>query len=118
MSKVVDIRSRGPVPEKTFSVGRDVPPASSLYSFSRLGRTTWSVARLPLHLLLYWLRWPVLIACKLVSLPMLFAFLFSLYAFPERRTMVWTFGVLSFAFFVAFWLYDSLLLWLSPQRTF
>lgn len=70
--------------------------------------------RTVLFLVLYWLRLPVVIVARLISVPMLFAFLFSLWAFPERHVMVITLGVTSFAAFALMWLYDSLLMLLSP----
>ena len=48
-------------------------------------------------------------------MPALLAFLFSLYAFPDKHAMVTGFGVLGFGAFAALWLYDTLLMWLSPQ---
>jgi len=82
---------------------------------SKVGALLWSLVRVPLFLVLYWLRLPVMLVCRLISVPALLAFLFSLYAFPDKHTMVTGFGVLSFGAFVALWLYDTLLLWLSPH---
>lgn len=75
----------------------------------------WLVIRLPLFFVMYWLRLPIVAICNLVSVPTLLAFLFSLYAFPDRTEMVWLFGITSFlAFFIA-WIYDFILMALSPQ---
>lgn len=82
---------------------------------SKVGTLLWSIVRVPLFLVLYWLRLPVMLVCRLISVPALLAFLFSLYAFPDRHAMVTGFGVLSFGAFAALWLYDTLLMWLSPQ---
>ena len=73
--------------------------------------------RFVLFLVLYWLRLPVMLVSKVISVPMLFAFFFSMYAFPEHRVMTVTFGVMSFAAFVGLFLYDSLLMWLAPSET-
>lgn len=75
-----------------------------------------SVVRLPLFLVLYWLRGPVVFLCNLVSVPAFLAFFFGLYFLPEHRAMVWGVGGMSFAAFAMRWAYDSLLLWLSPDK--
>jgi len=46
---------------------------------------------------------------------MLFAWLFAWYAFPDKTTMVWGFGAISFLAFVIGWTYDFILMALSPQ---
>ena len=81
----------------------------------RVAGVLWTILRAPLFLVLYWLRLPVMLVCRFVSVPAMFAFLFSLYAFPDKHAMVTSFGVLSFGAFAAMWLYDALLMWLSPQ---
>lgn len=75
----------------------------------------WMLVRIPLFLVLYWLRLPVMLVCNFVSIPALFAFLFSWYAFPDKTRMVVAFGVVSFAAFVVLWAYDYVLMRLSPQ---
>ena len=77
-----------------------------------VGAVRWTV-----FLVLYWLRLPVMLVSQLISVPALFAWLFSMYAFPEHHTMVVTFGVMSFSAFASMFLYDSLLMWLSPSPT-
>jgi len=72
--------------------------------------------RLPVFLVMYWLRLPVIFVCNLVSAPALLAWLFSLYAFPDKHEMVWGFGVISFTAFVMAWVYDFVLLAISPQE--
>ncbi|MDR2031389.1 MAG: hypothetical protein LBP86_03825 [Azoarcus sp.] len=71
--------------------------------------------RLMIFLLMYWLRTPVIFLCNLVSIPMLLAWLFSLYAFPDKTVMVWGFGIMSFSAFVISWAYDFILMLISPQ---
>jgi hypothetical protein len=76
----------------------------------------WAVVRLPLFLVLYWLRGPVVFLCNLVAGPALLGFLFGLYFLPQHRAMVWGVGGMSFAAFAMRWAYDSLLMWLSLDR--
>jgi hypothetical protein len=75
----------------------------------------WMLVRIPLFLVLYWLRLPVMLVCNFVSVPMLLAFLFTWYAFPTKTHMVWSFGIVSFLAFTILWLYDLVLMSLSPQ---
>jgi hypothetical protein len=75
----------------------------------------WLIVRLPVFLVMYWLRLPIIFVCNLVSLPMLLLWLFSLYAFPDKHVMVWGFGVISFTAFVMAWVYDFVLMAISPQ---
>ena len=76
----------------------------------------WLAARLPVFLVMYWLRLPVIFVCNLVSVPALLAWLFSLYAFPDKHEMVWGFAVISFTACVMAWVYDFVLLAISPQE--
>lgn len=73
------------------------------------------LVRVPVFLVMYWLRLPVMFVCNLVSVPMLLAWLFSLYAFPDKHAMVWGFGIVSFAAFVMGWMYDFILMAIAPQ---
>lgn len=75
----------------------------------------WMLIRLPLFLLLYWLRLPVILVCNLVSVPTLAAFLFAWYAWPDKTHMVAALGVVSFVAFVVLWTYDVVLMALSPH---
>ena len=75
----------------------------------------WMLVRIPLFLVLYWLRLPVMMVCNLVSIPTLFAFLFSWYAFPDKTRMIVAFATVSFTAFVVLWAYDYVLMRLSPQ---
>lgn len=76
----------------------------------------WMLVRLPVFLVLYWLRLPVMLVCNLISIPTLAAFLFSWYAFPAKTHMVVAFGVVSFLAFTLLYFYDFLLMALSPQE--
>lgn len=77
----------------------------------------WKAVRLPLFLVLYWLRMPVVLVCNWVSTPCLLLWLFALWAFPEKTHMVWAFFWVSFAAFVVAWAYDGVLMALSPEAT-
>ena len=122
-NNVIDISTRSArapelVPEEGGQVAEEQgasPSSPAGATPSKVGTLLWSIVRVPLFLVLYWLRLPVVLVCRLVSVPALLAFLFSLYAFPDKHAMVTGFGVLSFGAFVALWLYDTMLMWLSPQ---
>lgn len=91
-----------------------LPPLQTLRG---LLAVAWLIIRVPLFLVLYWLRLPVMVVCNFVSIPALVAFLFAWYAFPERTNMVIAFGVVSFGAFAVLWIYDFVLMALSPQDT-
>ena len=74
----------------------------------------WTIIRMPVFLVLYWLRMPVTLLCNLISMPSFFVFLFAWYAFPEHMNMVRLFGVVSFVSFVGAYLYDVLLMAIAP----
>ncbi len=74
------------------------------------------LVRLPLFLVMYWLRLPIIFFCNLLSIPMLLAWLFAWYAFPDKTAMVWGFGIVSFLAFVIAWTYDFILMAISPQE--
>jgi hypothetical protein len=76
----------------------------------------WFAVRMPVFLVLYWLRLPVLFVCGLVSFPMLLAWIFAWYAFPDKTEMVWGFAIVSFVAFAVSWVYDFVLMALSPQE--
>jgi hypothetical protein len=73
------------------------------------------LVRLPVFLVMYWLRMPIIFLCNLISIPMLLAWLFSWYAFPDKTNMVWGFAIISFVAFVFSWLYDFILMAIAPQ---
>ncbi len=75
----------------------------------------WLLVRVPLFLVMYWLRGPVVLLCSAISTPMLLAFGFAWYAFPEKTAMVWGFGIISFLAFFVMWVYDFILMALSPH---
>jgi len=75
----------------------------------------WFAVRLPVFLVLYWLRFPVMFLCNIISIPMMLAWLFAWYAFPDKTTMVWGFATVSLLAFVIGWTYDFILMAISPQ---
>lgn len=87
-----------------------VTPSKWLRALKVVGR----VIRFALFMAMYWLRVIVVNVCSIVSVVMLFAWLFALYAFPERTNMVWAFGVTSLISFMIAWAYDYVLMKLSP----
>jgi len=74
--------------------------------------------RVPLFLVMYWLRLPLSIICGIVSLPALLAFLFVLIFMSEHSNMLWGFGLASFGTFVFRWVYDLILVLLSPTELY
>lgn len=78
----------------------------------------WRLLRLPLFLVLYWLRLPIVGLCNLVSVPAFLCFLAGFFLIPSGapiRGLVWFLGGVSLGAFVLAWLYDSLLLALAPE---
>lgn len=97
------------------AIEADEPPRTA-----QGGRLAWPLRalRLPVYLVLYWLRLPVMVVCNLVSVPGLLAFLAGLFlidAASPHRPIVWFLGGMSFAAFVIGWLYDALLTNLAPE---
>ena len=83
----------------------------------RIAAVAFMVLRVPLFLVLYWLRLPVVLLCNFISVPTLFAFLFTLMAYRDKTHMLVAFGVVSLLSFVIAWAYDYVLALLSPQDT-
>jgi hypothetical protein len=73
------------------------------------------IVRVPLFLVMYWLRGPIVGLCHLVSGLFLFCWLFSWYAFPEKPEMVWAFCIAGFVTFAVSWLYDFVLMAIAPH---
>jgi hypothetical protein len=87
-----------------------------------VSRRMWEVLRPVLFILLYWLRMPVVGFFRLISGPALFFCFVGYFMFPDGHPHKW--GVLSFlaglslAAFVLSFLFDSLLVSLSPDNFF
>lgn len=71
---------------------------------------------------LMWLRIVVCFVCHLATVGLLIAWLLGLLLIPEtsihRSTVLWALGGGSFVAFCIGWLYDGLLLFLSPEPIF
>ena len=93
-------------------VNHSEPPRKILGGLFAFG---WMLLRIPVFLVLYWLRLPVMVICNAVSIPALFAFLFSWFAFPDKPRMIVALAVASFGALVVQWVYDYVLMLLSPQ---
>ncbi len=85
-------------------------PSKGIRALKMVGR----VVRFALFMVMYWLRVIVVNVCSIVSVVMLFAWLFAMYAFPDKTTMVWAFGTVSLTCFFIAWAYDYVLMKLSP----
>ena len=81
----------------------------------QIGKLAFEIIRLPIYLIMFWLRLPVVWLCGAASTLFLFAWLFSLYAFPDKKEMVWGFGLISFGAFVVSWVYDWMLMIVAPH---
>lgn len=94
--------------------GQKIPDSNAVRVMGALGWVL-RMVRVPVFLVMYWLRPLVLLVCNLVAVPLLFAWLFAWYAFPDKTAMVWSFATLSFVAVVIGWTYDFILVVLSPQ---
>lgn len=61
-----------------------------------MARVLLNIVRLPVFLVLYFLRAPVVLLCSVLYLPLFLLALFAWYAFPEKPQMWGSFGVVSF----------------------
>lgn len=64
---------------------------------------------------LMWLRPILYVACSGISGLSLLALLIAFVVRPEEHKILWALGGLSFGTFLLGWVYDGLLLWLSPE---
>ena len=86
------------------------------WTFWNMARVLLNIVRLPVFLVLYFFRAPVMLLCSVLYLPLFLLASFAGYAFPEKPQMWGSFGVVSFVSFVLMYLYDLILGWLSPQE--
>lgn len=103
--------------EKAQSLGGEGQEEGAERPASKGQRALYAVGRglrFMLFIVMYWLRLPIVGLCSIVSVVMLFATLFAMYAFPDKSTMVWAFGVTSLTTFFIAWCYDFVLMKLSP----
>ena len=86
------------------------------WTLGNMARVLLNIVRLPVFVVLYFLRAPVMLLCSVLYLPLFLLALFAWYAFPEKPQMWGSFGVVSFVSFMLMYLYDLILGWLSPQE--
>lgn len=77
--------------------------------------TVLMAVRLVAFYLLMWLRLPVKFLLAVVWIPCLLGLALLAVIRPEETRILWIFGCTSFGAFVLGWLYDGLLLLLSPE---
>lgn len=82
----------------------------------RACQALWAVVKVPLFLVLHWLRAPLVLVCSVLTLPMFLLAFFAWYAFPQKPQMYGSFALVSFTAFVVMYGYDLLLAWLSRQK--
>jgi len=68
------------------------------------------------YVLMMWLRAPIVLLCNVISGPFFFLWLFSWYAFPDKKPIVWGFCLLSLGSFSIMILYDTILLKIAPMN--
>lgn len=85
------------------------------FPWKSLGWGALTAVRVALFFVLFWMRFVIVPVCHFVSGLLFLVFLVSLYAWPDKTLMLWSFGITSFAAFVVAWVYDSLLALLSPD---
>lgn len=119
MGKLLKFPPKQSKARKLFDVSRERVKSIRRPSLSSIGGFFAAIlmcARLPLFLVLYWLRTPIVMIANFLAFPLLILAIFAGYAFPERMLMAWSLGVLSFLGFAFGYGYDLVLLALSPQE--
>ncbi|MDF4211141.1 hypothetical protein P2W50_31305 [Pseudomonas protegens] len=74
-----------------------------------------------LVMILMWLRGPLRLFLGVISVPAMVALpivAFGLHDFPNKSAVVWSLVALSFGSFCIKWLYDTLVMKLSPDQLF
>lgn len=112
MSNVLKFPKKNPVDRIDLEVVKESIPHGN--TIKVIFAWVWLILRVPLFLILYWLRLPITLVCNFLSITTLFAFLFCWAAFPIPK-MLWGLGVMSFTSFFILWTYDFILVLLSPQ---
>lgn len=119
MSNIVKFPGKRPAPAEAVEAAASVVKLAAPKAATLKAVASWLllVIRWPLFLVLYWLRTPVTLLCNVLAFPFLLAWLFALYAFPDKSAMVWSFAIVSFTAFVAGYCYDLVLMALAPSNT-
>lgn len=76
--------------------GEPVGPGQGKHWSLRALQMLLMMARVPVFLVLYWLRTRLVLIGSILSFPMFLLCLFAWYAFPEKPQMYGSFGVVSF----------------------
>lgn len=83
----------------------------------RAGATYFLIGiRLTLFFVLYWLRMPITMVCSALSVLTFLAFLLSIGIFRDKPHIIFTLGAVSLVLFVVGWVYDAVLVALSPTE--
>ena len=86
------------------------------WTLGNMARVLLNIVRLPVFVVLYFLRAPVMLLCSVLYLPLFLLALFAWYAFPEKPQMWGGLGVISLVSCVLMYVYDLVLSWLSPHE--
>lgn len=119
MGNIVKFPGKRPAPAEAVKAAETAAKLAAPKAVTVRAVAAWLLLliRWPLFLVLYWLRTPVTLLCSVLSFPFLLAWLFALYAFPDKTAMVWGFAIVSFVSFVLGYAYDLVLLALAPGNT-
>ncbi len=118
--KVIDIHSRKPVAAAAANDAHAAAPSSPAGAGNAAARGALGALRYVVFLLLYWVRGPLRFLLGLVAggsllvAPILWFGLSS----PNKVEILASVAAAGFAAFVLMWIYDSLLLRLSPEPIF
>ena len=118
--KVIDIRSRKPVTAAAANDAHDAAPSRPAGAGNAAARGALGALRYVAFLLLYWVRGPLRFLLGLVAggsllvVPILWFGLNS----PNKAEILASVAGAGFVAFVVMWIYDSLLLRLSPEPIF
>ncbi len=102
---------------------RQMSPQHSFHSRAKVGAIlstvlvwSWRVLRLPLSLVLAWLRGPIVFVCKIISGPALVASLCVLVGYPSEHRLIYTLAAVSLFAFLVVRAYDCMLMMLSATN--
>jgi hypothetical protein len=66
---------------------------------------------------LAWLRIPLSLLCQVITAGCFIALALGFFIAPDKHEMLWLMGGMGFASFAFLWVYDMVLMWLSPVDT-
>jgi hypothetical protein len=67
---------------------------------------------------LAWLRIPISLLCQVITAGCFIALALGFFIAPDKHQMLWLMAGMGFASFAFLWVYDMVLMWLSPVDTF